>query len=129
MGSLFSGSSVEECVEKASKAFNVSSEKLKYKITKDEKHFFKRKVEIEALVEKEVLTKDDETGVVDRESTNIIHTSERTLDSGAKVENGEIIVKDFDDESTSITIEPCKEVVLIVNGNECISKTLVSSGD
>ena len=53
MGSLFSGSSVEECVEKASKAFNVSSEKLKYKITKDEKHFFKRKVEIEALVEKE----------------------------------------------------------------------------
>lgn len=129
MGSLFSGSSVEECVEKASKAFNVSSEKLKYKITKDEKHFFKRKVEIEALVEKEVLTKDDETGVVDRESTNSMYTSERTLDSGAKVENGEIIVKDFDDESTLITIEPCKEIVLIVNGNECISKTLVSSDD
>ena len=138
MGSLFSGSSVEECIAKASKAFNVASEKLKYNITKDEKRFFKRKVEIEILEENKELTKDDDAGAADndvknkkvgRESTNNIYTSEKILNNGAKVENGKIIVKDFEDESTLITIEPCKEVILIINGNECTAKTQVTSND
>lgn len=138
MGSLFSGSSVEECIEKASKAFNVSTEKLKYKITKDERHFFKRKVEIKILEENEELTKSDETDIEDndvrdknvgRKSTNNIYNLEMKLENGAKVENGEIIVKDFEDESILITIEPCKEVILIINGNEYAAKTQVTSND
>jgi uncharacterized protein len=138
MGSLFSGSSVEECIEKASKAFNVPSEKLKYKITKDQKHFFRRKVEIEISEESEELTKDDEASAAENdardkkvgsESINSIYTSERILNNGAKVENGKIIVKDFEDENTAITIEPCKEVILIVNGKKCNSKTQVNSND
>ena len=138
MGSLFSGSSVEECIAKASKAFNVASEKLKYNITKDEKRFFKRKVEIEILEEDKELTKDNDAGAADndvknkkvgRESTNNIYISEKILNNGAKVENGKIIVKDFEDESTLITIEPCREVILIINGNECTAKTQVTSND
>ncbi len=142
MGSLFSGSSIEECIEKASKVLNVSSEKLKYKVTKDKKHFFKRKVEIETLEESEELTKDDKVDVVDNnvsdkkagsELTNNIssniYASKVTLDNGVKVENGEIIVKDFEDNSTVITIEPCREVILLVNGNRCNSKTQVTSKD
>ena len=138
MGSLFSGSSVEECIAKASKAFNVASEKLKYNITKDEKRFFKRKVEIEILEENKELTKDNDAGAADndvkikkvgRESTNNIYISEKILNNGAKVENGKIIVKDFEDESTLITIEPCREVILIINGNECTAKIQVTSND
>lgn len=138
MGSLFSGSSLKECIEKASKACNVPSEYLKYKITKDEKHFFKRKIEIEILEENEGVIKNDEINVVNNEinsekeeknSINSIYTSEKSLNNGAKVENGKIIVKDFEDESTLITIEPCKEVALIINGSECTFKTPVSSKD
>lgn len=134
MDSLFSGSSLEECIEKASKSLNIKKEKLKYNVIKDEKHFFKRSVQIEILEdtveqfeESNKYSPNNEEDIV--KSTNDIDIIKKESNFGAKVENGKIIINDFEDEGTLITIEPCKEVILIVNGEECNFKTPVSSDD
>ena len=49
MNVKFSATSLEECIEKASSELNISKEALKYRVTKEEKRFFKKKVEIEIL--------------------------------------------------------------------------------
>jgi len=134
MSSLFSGSSVEECIEKASKSLNIKKEELKYNIIKDEKHFFKRSVQIEMIEDRVEEFKENDNYIMNNEENNIKSTSnsdtrKSSLNFGAKVENGKIIVNDFEDEGTLITIEPCKEVVLIIDGVECNFKTPVSSDE
>ena len=47
MNLKFSAASLDECLEKASTEMNISKETLKYRVTKEEKRFFKKKVEIE----------------------------------------------------------------------------------
>ena len=53
MSLKFSATSLEECIEKASSELNISKEALKYRVTKEEKRFFKKKVEIEILNDNE----------------------------------------------------------------------------
>jgi hypothetical protein len=56
MGLKFSATSVDECLQKASSELNISKEALKYRVTKEEKGFFRKKVEIE-IIESEKLRK------------------------------------------------------------------------
>jgi hypothetical protein len=49
MNFKFSATSLDECLEKASSELNISKEALKYRVTKEEKRFFKKKVEIEII--------------------------------------------------------------------------------
>lgn len=132
MSSLFSGSSIEQCIEKAIKALNVEKGSLKYKVTKNERRFFKKNVEIEILendkesCQKNEIGNDKKTPI---ESINNMYVSEKTLNNGAKVENGKIIIKDFEDKNTLITIEPCREVNVTINGEKCDFETPVTSND
>lgn len=131
MGSLFSGSSVEECLQKASVKLNIPQNELKYTVVKNEKHFFKRSVEIEIIQEiqeeNDVNKKKDEEKI--KNSIEINRNKElKVLNHGAKVQNGNIIVDDFNDD-TAITLEPCKNLVLIVNGEQYSSRVTVTSND
>lgn len=127
MGMQFSGSSVEECIKKACKQYNVKENNLKYKITKDEKHLFKHKVEIEVI----------EEIIQAHQNRNVEVSTEKEKDmdkgsfinAGARVKNGIIEVKDFPDDVSIITIEPCEGVILYVNGDKCSFKTPVSEND
>lgn len=134
MEALITGSSVEECVKKACKQYDVEEKNLKYEIVKNEKHFFKRVVEIRVLEVK--------TSEFVKEDNNVINEDNITVENnkiedkktsnnvcGAKVQNGNIIVKDFDDNVSVITIEPCDNVILWVNDKRCNFKTPVSESD
>lgn len=123
MGMQFSGSSVEECIKKACKQYDVKENSLKYRIIKDEKHFFKHKVEIEVIESQ----KNENVEVFTETEKNI--NEGYSINAGARVKNGIIEVKDFPDDMSVITIEPCEGVILYINGDQCSFKTPVSESD
>src|SRR5471030_3188331 len=87
----FSATSVDECLEKASSKLNIPKETLKYRVTKEEKKFFKMRVEIEIL-------DDDENDQIKNEEEEeekkekIENVEEQKKVFGAKVEFGKIII-------------------------------------
>lgn len=119
MSLRFSGKSLNECLEKASFELNISKDALKYKVTKEEKRFFKKKVEIEILK-----TEEDEINI-DKEEI-IEDISQGTGKFGAKVENGQIIIMESENKDEIITIKSCPGVNLIINGQKCDEATSVS---
>ncbi len=133
MSSKISGASIEECVKKACSQYGVKKDELNYKVTKNEKHFFKRIVEIEIIEQSNTKTKDvSKTEIVNEVKEKNIKNekvSVKKQNHGAKVENGKIIVNDFEDNTTLITIEPCENVRLLINGVQCNFKTPVSAED
>lgn len=122
MNLKFSATSLDECLEKASSELNISKEFIKYKVTKEEKKFFKKRVEIEILDEK----KDTEIKLNMKE---IINNVEEKEVFGAKVEDGKIIIKDSPEKDEIITIKPCSGVILFINGNKSEEITPVTSKD
>ena len=124
MSLKFSGASVEECVEKACSQYNVTRDELKYRIVKNEKHFFKKIVEIEVIQEN--IKKVEEVKIENEKSEEISVAKQKY---GAKVQDGKIIVNDFEDDVTLTTIEPCENVILLVNGVQTNSKISVSADD
>jgi uncharacterized protein (DUF342 family) len=123
MNLKFSAASLDECLEKASSELNISKESLRYKVIKEEKRFFKKRVEIEILDEK----KDTGIEIDIKEITK--NANEEKEAFGAKVENGKIIIKDSPKKDEIITIKPCEGVILFINGNESEEIASVTSKD
>ncbi|MCI1477756.1 MAG: FapA family protein [Clostridium beijerinckii] len=118
----FSGTSLNECLEKASSELNILKEALKYKVIKEEKKFFRRRVEIEII---EV----DENKVSIEEKEIIEEFPETKEEFGAKIESGKIIITESKNKDEIITIKTCPGVILIINGQKCDGITPVTSQD
>lgn len=124
MGKNFSAASIDKCLEKAALQLNVSKESLKYRVIKEERRFLKKIVEIEIIEdEKENTTKDE---IKEYKQQEVI---EKSLNAGAKVEDGKIVVTNFQGNNDIITIKPCKGVILLINGQQCDYITPVSEDD
>lgn len=123
MSLKFSATSVDECLEKASSELNISKEALKYRVTKEQKGFFKKKVEIE-IIENEINSDNNET--IDDLNKEIENTKEPF---GAKVEAGKIIVTDSSNEDDIITIKACPGVNVYINDQISNQITPVTSKD
>ena len=106
MNLVFSASDIETCLRKAAKALNIDKENLKYKMIKEEKKFFRKKITIEI---------DGEYSLVDN---NYINGLQKKITTGAEVKNGIISVKKLDDEDELITIKSCDGVDLFWNGKK-----------
>ena len=105
MDLVFSASDIETCLKKASKALNIDKDNLKYKMIKEEKKFFRKKITIEI---------DEEYSLV---NNNDINGLQKQITTGAEVKNGIISVKISDDEEI-ITIKSCDGVDLFLNGKK-----------
>ncbi len=116
MGLKFSAASLEECLEKASFELSIPKKDLKYIVTKEEKRFFKKKIEIEIL--------ESEDGKISQENKEENHEL-----FGAKVEDGKIIVTDSSNQDEIITIKTCPGVILYINGQVVEEVATVSSQD
>ncbi len=122
MSLKFSATSLDECLEKASSELNISKEVLKYKITKEEKRFFKRKVEIEILE-----IPDNKMNIYEKEIINDVEEVKENF--GAKVEEGKIIITESENKDEIITISPCPGMILLINGQKCDGITPVTCED
>ncbi len=132
MALKISGSSIDNCLQKACTQYGWKRENIKYKVTKNEKHFFKRIVEIEIEDRPKVIIEENIPETSEKEEIKEKRPAEfpkNKNNHGAKVENGKIIVSDFDDDTTLITVEPCENVILFVNGSQSNFATPVSSTD
>ncbi len=118
----FSGSSLNECLEKASSELNLSKEALKYRIIKEEKKFFRKKVEIEIIEVDENKSSIEEKEIIEE-------LPETKEEFGAKIENGKIIITESNNKDEIITIKTCPGVILIINGQRCDGITPVTSRD
>ncbi|AWK50909.1 DUF342 domain-containing protein [Clostridium beijerinckii] len=125
MNMKFSGTSLEECIEKASAELTISKESLKYRVTKEEKRFFKRKVEIEILND----NKNTEEEFKEKEIIGEKQKIEEKQVFGAKVEDGKIIITESENNDEIITIKSCPGVNLFVNGEKSDLTTIVTCKD
>ncbi|RII36220.1 DUF342 domain-containing protein [Clostridium chromiireducens] len=125
MSLKFSATSVDECLEKASLELNIPKEDLKYKVTKEEKRFFKRKIEIEVLESNENKIEPNEKEVVN----NLKDSEVEKEVFGAKVENGKIIITEPKNKDDIITIKTSPGIILLINGQKCDQITPVTVED
>ncbi|WP_315077668.1 FapA family protein [uncultured Clostridium sp.] len=127
MSLIFSATTLEGCLEKASNELKVPKECLKYTIITQKNTFFKKKVKIEISEVNEKDEKDEKDDlIVDEKLSN----KEQEAHKGIKVENGEIIIEDLDYKSNeTVMIHPCNGIKLLINGEKCISKTAVTALD
>lgn len=123
MSLKFSATSLDECLEKASSELNISKELLEYKIIKEEKKFFKKKVEIE------ILDENTKSKIKIQEKEIIENVEQKNEAFGAKVEDNKIIITDSPKKDEIITIKACSGVILIVNGEKVNQITPVTSED
>lgn len=128
MGLKFSATSVDECLEKASSELNISKESLKYRVTREEKGFFKKKIEIEIIENEENEVDLNKNKTID-EFDDEQETEETKEPFGAKVEAGKIIITDSENESDIITIKSCPGISLYINGELSNQITPVTSKD
>ena len=106
MNLIFSAGSVDECLKKASKELNISTNNLKYKVISEERKFFKKKITIEIQNYSSNLN-----------SESIQDKKDNSPDLyGAQVKNGRIIVKPSKNENNIITIKSCEGIDLFLNG-------------
>ena len=139
MNLMFSGKSLDECLENASKDLNVIRDNIAYKIVKEKYSLTGKKIQIEVTGTQLDSSKSTES-LVDEKNMNIGKINEKLkmdIDNnmdmdgnnindeenqiGARVENGKIIVtEDYKNEhSESITIKSCSGIKLFINGNPC----------
>ncbi|BCZ46236.1 hypothetical protein psyc5s11_23030 [Clostridium gelidum] len=109
MNLMFSGKSLDECLENASKELNVTKDKIDYKIIKEKDSLMGKKVQIEVIGTE--IDSSNSNDSLDDEVNQI----------GARVENGKIIVTENlkQENSESITIKPCTGIKIFINGNCC----------
>lgn len=99
MKKIFRGNSLNDCLEKAFNELNIEKDKLNYKVLENKNYFIRRKVVIEVEVE----NKNDD---------------EKPKNGTLKIIDGKIIVEDPEEGGLPATIIKCKDITLIVNGNE-----------
>lgn len=98
---VFTGKTLEECLELASSQLNVSKENIKYKIIEEKKGFFKKRISISVQFEKEV--KENKNGSI-------------------RVEKGKIIVKNPKEGGRPADISSHNEIRIIVDNTEVKDK-------
>lgn len=126
MGLVFSATTLDECIEKASYELKIPKDCLDYKIVYEKKGIFKKKVKIEILTfyQNEDLKNEEFTY---NEKDNI---EEVESDKGVKVKNGKIIIKNLEHElDETSTICPCKGIKLLINNEECSSEAIIRASD
>ncbi|MDP4145969.1 MAG: FapA family protein [Bacillota bacterium] len=104
---IYKGSTIEECIEKASKDLNISADELEYDIIEEKKSIFRKNVEISVKQEKKV------------------EKSEK--DGSVQIKDGQIIVKDPVDGGKPSSINSLRGVKLLVDGKEVNSRIDVYS--
>lgn len=115
MKKIFQGISLEDCLKSASYELHKPKDKLKYKILKQKKSFFKKKTIIE------VFWDDGEKNLapaVDKDNNLKINENNGT----AKVLNGKIIVKDPVVEGKPAVIYKSNNISIFVDGVEVENK-------
>jgi hypothetical protein len=119
MSLIFSGKSLNQCLEDASKELSTVKEKIEYKIIKEKHSFINRKVEIEVTGIK-LDSSDSYKLLYNEEKLNIQETDDNDL-IGARVENGKIIVvEDSKKENLEpIRIKTCEGIRISINGELC----------
>lgn len=127
MGINFSATSIEKCLEKAASQLDIDKDSIKYKVIKEERRLFKKVVEIEIIeYEDKDIIKAEKNEIKDYDRQEVV---KKTLDAGAKIKDGKIIVTNFPDNKDIITIKPCDGVILLVNGQQCKDITPVTEQD
>lgn len=98
---VFTGKTLDECLELASSQSNISKENIKYKIIEEKKGFFKKRISISVQFEKEV--KENKNGSI-------------------RVEKGKIIVKNPKKGGRPAVISSHNEIRIIVDNTEVKDK-------
>jgi uncharacterized protein (DUF342 family) len=119
MNLKFSETSLDECLEKASSELNIPKKDLKYKVIKEEKNFSNGKIQIEVIQNEENI---EEKEIVE-------NLEENDEDFGAKVEDGKIIIKESQNNTDIITINPCSGLILSINNKIINGITPVTEKD
>lgn len=123
LGNIFSGASLDECLEKASKGLNVPKQNLKYEVIEEKKGLFKKliKIEVEAeAIEEDKLSEDKLSGDKVNED-KLIDSNDGTV----KVTNGVLSVRNPREGGKPAAIAATKNIKLLVNGTETKTKTEV----
>lgn len=115
---IFSGRSLNECLEKASIKLNVSKENIQYKIIKEKKFFFKKEIYIEVIHEDLTNKVKSESIKTRNENSKVKIESSKSKNGSIKVENGNIIVEDPDKGGRLAILEPSDECKIIVEDIE-----------
>lgn len=123
MSLIFSGKSINECLENASNELNISKEDIRYNIIKEKHSFIGKKIEIE-VTGTELKSLVHSNNPLKNEETVKIEEISNDSEIGARVENGKIIVTENgrEESSKSITIKPCEGIKLYINGEPCNEK-------
>lgn len=98
---VFTGKTLQECLELASSQLNIPKENVKYKIIEEKKGFFKKKISISVQFEKEV--KENKNGSI-------------------RVEQGKIVVKNPKEGGIPAIIRPHTGIRIIVENVEVMDK-------
>ncbi|WP_161938351.1 flagellar assembly protein A [Clostridium tepidiprofundi] len=93
---IFTGNSIDECLEKASKELDIKIENIKYEILEEKKSIFRKKATISVILD-EVSNEDDGT---------------------VRIVGGKILVKNPKNEGKPAIIRPSKDINLIINGEK-----------
>ncbi len=112
---IYTGTSLEVCLEDASNELGVKKEELKYKVVEGKKSLFKKHVSIEVEYSSIKDAKDD-----------VEELNKKELDGFIKSENGEIFVKDPEEGGKPAIIYSTEKVKIFVNGNEIVSTEVYS---
>ncbi|WP_243145962.1 Jag N-terminal domain-containing protein [Clostridium chromiireducens] len=127
MSLIYSGKSLDECLDNASKELNLLKEEIKYKIIKEKHSLISKKFEIQ--VEEFQLDSSNfkssfkgDIKTNNKEHNSILYNQliRSSVENGAKVESGKIIVTDND--LGEITIKSCDNIKLYINGELCNEK-------
>lgn len=112
---IFSGTSLDECLEKASQELNIPKENLKYEVLEERKVLFKKFVKISVEVNADIES-DNEKAIPPLIAPN---------DGTVKVFDGVITIKDPKEGGRPATLAATKNVKLLINGAEVKTKTEV----
>ncbi|MDT8716686.1 DUF342 domain-containing protein [Clostridium sp. 19966] len=116
----YKGSTLRQCLKKASEELGISTEDLKYKILEERRTFLKKDITIEV----EVPNEEVDNLQIDEESVE-----EKIIDGTAAVENGRLVVKNPENGGTQPTIIAGVGVFVAVNGEDIHGPTQISEED
>lgn len=102
----YTASTIQQCLEKASKELNVNIDKLNYEVLEEKNSFFKKRAEI--LVK----------NIKDEEVKKPLHRNEDSKNGSARVENSKIIVTDPLEGGRPAILKSGEGIKLYVNGDE-----------
>lgn len=132
MSLIFSGKTLDDCLEKASKELNITKDEIDYIIVKETNSIIGSIIQIE-VNELKIESSNSDDSLIDEENNHIeinnnkdMGVNDYNIQIGARVENGKIIVVGNENQvkTESITIKTCRGIDLFINGNRCKEKMI-----